>query len=74
MQLYVVYDADGQLEEKRWLDARFRPVERAEFQATAEVAGFRVVALYGDYDRMPFREEISPFMIWVLGRQCAPYS
>src|SRR5579884_320723 len=27
-QLYEVYDADGRLEDKRWLDVRFRLVER----------------------------------------------
>ena len=68
VQLYEVYDADGRLEEKRWLDARFRLVERAEFETVAPAAGFRVAALYGDYDRAPFQDEVSPFMIWVLER------
>ncbi len=68
VQFYEVYDAGGQLEEKRWLDVRFRLVERAEFQAMAEAADFRAVALYGDYDRTPFQEDSSPVMIWVLER------
>jgi hypothetical protein len=67
-QLYELYDADGRLAEKRWLDVRFRLVERAEFQALAEAAGFRVTALYGDYERAPYQPETSPFMIWVLER------
>jgi SAM-dependent methyltransferase len=65
-QIYEVYDGDGRMEEKRWLDVRFRLVELSEFQSMAEAAGFRVAALYGDYDRTPYDEEQSPFMIWVL--------
>ena len=67
-QLYELYDTAGRLTEKRWLDVRFRLVERDEFQALAEAAGFRVVALHGDYARAPFAAESSPFMIWVLER------
>jgi|SRR5215211_3033659 len=67
-QIYELYDQDGRMEEKRWLDVRFRLVEPSEFRAMAEAAGFRVAALYGDYDRTPFDEEQSPFMIWMLER------
>lgn len=67
-QLYELYDGDGRLVEKRWLDVRFRLVEPAEFRAMAEAAGFRVVALYGDYERTPFDEHSSPYLIWVLER------
>lgn len=67
-QLYELYDRAGRLEEKRWLDVRFRLVERDEFAAMAEGAGFRVMALYGDYERAPFDSESSPYMIWVLER------
>jgi SAM-dependent methyltransferase len=67
-QIYEVYDAEGRLEEKRWLDVRFRLVEEAEFRSMAQEAGFSVVALYGDYDRAPFQAGDSPYMIWVLER------
>jgi SAM-dependent methyltransferase len=67
-QIYEVYDEDGRMEEKRWLDVRFRLIEPSEFRSMAESAGFRVVALYGDYDRTPFDEDQSPYMVWVLKR------
>lgn len=67
-QFYEIYDADGRLEQKLWLEARFRLVARAEFEALAAAAGFRVAALYGDYDRAPYHEDTSPYMIWVLAR------
>lgn len=67
-QFYEIYDADGRLDEKRWLDVRFCLIERAEFEEMAADAGFRVVALYGDYDRAPFAERRSPYLIWVLER------
>jgi hypothetical protein len=65
-QFYERYDPEGRLEEKHWLDVRFSLVERGEFQALAEAAGFRVAALYGSYGRSAFHDETSPFMIWVL--------
>lgn len=65
-QIYEIYDADGRMVEKRFLDVRFRLVEREEFRSMAEEAGFRVLDLYGDYERTPFRDETSPYMIWVL--------
>jgi hypothetical protein len=68
MQFYEIYDADGRMTEKRWLDVRFRLIEQAEFEAMAQEAGFRVVALHGDYDRSPYEEDRSPFMIWILER------
>jgi len=66
LQLYEEYDAGGIMWEKTMLDIRFRLIERKEFAALAVGAGFTVVALYGNYDRTPFEEESSPFMIWEL--------
>jgi SAM-dependent methyltransferase len=67
-QIYELYDGEGRMKEKRWLDVRFRLVMPAEFRSMAEAAGLRVEAVYGDYDRAPFDEEQSPYMIWVLQR------
>jgi replicative superfamily II helicase len=41
-------------------------IEREEFAHRAERTGFRIEALFGDYDRTPFNSEESPVMIWVL--------
>lgn len=53
---------------RRWLDIRLRLIDPPAFRAMAEAAGFRVAALYGDYGRVPFQEDTSPFMIRVLER------
>ena len=66
LQLYEEYDADGIMRQKTMLDVRFRLVEKDEFAALATEAGFTIVALYGNYDRSPFEEGSSPFMIWEL--------
>jgi SAM-dependent methyltransferase len=66
MQFYEEYDAMGTLRRKSMLDVRFALIEREQFEALATGAGFRVAALYGDYDYAPFEDETSPFMIWVL--------
>ena len=45
---------------------QFELIEGIAFRAMAEEAGFRVVTLYGDYQRSPFDEARGPAMIWVL--------
>jgi hypothetical protein len=42
--------------------------QREEFENLAKAAGFKVLALYGDYTYSPFEDEISPHMIWVLSK------
>lgn len=66
LELFEEYDEQGRQYAKRAMELRFRIVERKEFEAMAEEAGFTVEALYGDYERAPFDEERSPFMIWEL--------
>jgi SAM-dependent methyltransferase len=45
---------------------RFRLHTREQFETLAGEHGFRIDALYGDYDRSDFDPETSPFMIWNL--------
>ncbi len=66
LQFYEQYDAQGHLEFKRMLEIRFALITRAEFAELAAAVGFRVQALYGNYDCSPFDEETSPFQIWIL--------
>lgn len=66
MQFYEEYGGGGGLERKLLLDIRFALPARDEVEALAADVGFRVAALYGDYDYAPFHPETSPFMIWVL--------
>ncbi|MHB9108359.1 MAG: class I SAM-dependent methyltransferase [Armatimonadota bacterium] len=68
LQLYEEYNAEGIMWQKTMLDVRFRLVEKDEFAALAIEAGFTVAALYGNYDRSPFEEQSSPFVIWELTR------
>jgi ubiquinone/menaquinone biosynthesis C-methylase UbiE len=66
LQYFELFTADGRLLEKRLLPMEFTFVERDQFESMAEDAGFRVLDLYGDYDRSTFDPEHSPVMIWVL--------
>jgi SAM-dependent methyltransferase len=68
VQLYEFFDASGDLRAKRALPMRFALIGRARFEELAEAAGFEAAALYGDYDRGDYREESSPYAIWVLKR------
>ena len=65
-QFYEEYDARGIMRAKRMMDIRFATPSKCEFQELAESAGFKLVALYGDYEYGEFQEETSRFMIWVL--------
>ncbi len=60
------YDAHGVMQLRTLLEVAYCPIRKSEFQQMAESSGFRVVALYGDYDYAEFQEETSPYMIWVL--------
>ncbi len=44
----------------------FALIEQEQFASMARDAGFRVVALSGNYDRSAFDPLLSPVMIWVL--------
>ena len=66
LQLYEQYDRKGTLKSKRLLELHFRLTSRAEFEALAQAAGFRIKALYGDYSYTEFQEASSPYMIWLL--------
>lgn len=68
LQVFEHFDADGLLTWKRLLPMRFALIEREELESMALAAGFRVVALYGDYARSPFDPVASAVMIWELER------
>ncbi len=60
------YDAHGVMQSRTLLEMAYCPICKTEFQQLAESSGFRVLALYGNYDYAEFQDETSPFMIWVL--------
>ncbi len=66
IEFFEEYDPRGILRAKRMVELRFRIVQKNEFADLARTAGFKVAELYGDYDCSEFRDETSPFMIWML--------
>ena len=66
VQLYEERDGRGNRTGERTLNVRFYLFDRQEFEELARRTGFLPEALYGDYDRAPFREETSPYMLWRL--------
>jgi hypothetical protein len=72
VQLYEFFDASKELCAKRVLPMRFALIDRSGFAELTDVAGFVLVALYGDYDRGEYVEESSPFMVWVLEKTRRP--
>jgi SAM-dependent methyltransferase len=67
-QFYEFFDASNNLRSKRLLPMRFALIEREGFQELTRAAGFRAVALYGDYNYGEYRAGSSPYMIWILER------
>lgn len=68
-QFFEYFDASGTLAWKRLQLMEFELIEKRDFQEMAEQAGFRVLELYGDYDRNTFESTRSPVMIWVLEKR-----
>ncbi len=59
-------DGDGHVVAKRFNPLVLRYLFRYEMQHLLELAGFRVEALYGDFDRSPFRP--GGEQVWVASR------
>ncbi len=68
LQVFEMFSSDGNREEERRFEVNYRLVEVDEFRQMAEAAGFRVIDLYGDYQRGPFWTEESIYAIWMLER------
>jgi ubiquinone/menaquinone biosynthesis C-methylase UbiE len=67
-QFFELFDGNGAMQRRQYSELRFRLTTRDEFQTMAESVGFRVSALYGDYEYADFDDSASPVMIWVLRR------
>ena len=67
IQQYEVKDHQGATTEVRELDLTFHLIPKGEIEGLLATTGFRVEAIWGEYDRSPF-VEVSPFMIF----QCRP--
>jgi SAM-dependent methyltransferase len=65
-QWYEIRGEDGGLKEEWSVGIRFFLHSRESFEGMAEEAGFRVVKVYGNYDRSEYDAGKSPFMIFVL--------
>jgi 16S rRNA G966 N2-methylase RsmD len=66
VQIFEFFDEQGVLQTKRMSEIHFSIISKDQFEQLAQKAGFKIAALYGDYDYSPFSEESSPFMIWKL--------
>ena len=71
LQFFEFFGDDGHLRSKQLLPMEFAFVERDEFESMAQDVGFKVLTLYGNYDRSPFDANRSPVMIWVLQKEGA---
>jgi SAM-dependent methyltransferase len=67
-QFYELYNAEGVLQSKRFLDLAFYLHGKDDFEELVRMQGFEVEALYGDYQRAEFDPQQSPFMIWSLAK------
>jgi len=48
---------------------KFELIAKDDFAEMANAVGFRIIELYGNYDRSIFVEDSSPVMIWVLEKK-----
>lgn len=69
LQFIETYNQYGILQSKRFIDIQFSVLEKETFESMLSDAGFKVLALYGDYFYGDFQSMTSPFMIWILGKK-----
>ncbi len=67
-QFYEIYDGKNKLKEKRVMDIKFRLILKEEFEEMIFGIGLKASKVYGNYDYSEFKENQSPFMIYVLER------
>jgi SAM-dependent methyltransferase len=65
-QFYEIYDENGRLLSKSFLDIKFYVHDRESFESLSVDSGFQVESLYGSYSWEGFNEDTSPVMIWIL--------
>jgi SAM-dependent methyltransferase len=70
-EFFEEYDLKGTMRSKRLLELQYRLSRKEEFQTLATAAGFRVIALYGDYTYSEFHPGDSRYMVWILGKEHA---
>lgn len=68
-QIYERFSSDKVLLDRRSLEIHFHLFSKSEFEELLSECGFIVKTLYGDYERRPFQESTSPFLIWKVGKQ-----
>lgn len=66
-QFYRVFDRAGRVIEEKTLMLCFHLIGRTEMESLLAQAGFKVEAIFGDYDRSPLTAE-SPYLIY----RCLP--
>lgn len=65
-QFYEIYSPNGEMQIKRFVELSFFLHSKESFEELVSSNGFKVTALYGDYDYTEFSAETSPYMIWIL--------
>ncbi len=68
-QKYERLSREDALLERRLLGVEFCLFEKSDFEELLLKTNFRVEAIYGDYQRGPYRDESSPYMILKAGRK-----
>ena len=64
--LFEEYNAEGRLTTKRLLELHFRLTPKEEFENLLSRVGFKIKAVYGDYEYHGYDEKNSPSIVWVL--------
>ena len=67
-QILERFDLRGALVEKKNFPLQYDVIEKSKFESMCSDAGFKKVALFGDYSAVKFNPKTSPSMIWKLRR------
>ena len=64
-----IYDPAGRMMRKWVIGVEYTLHARDGFEELVETNGFRIEAMYGDYDRSAFDPETSPSMIYIMNKR-----
>jgi SAM-dependent methyltransferase len=68
-QQYEIYDNSHKLLDQRILEINFKPIWDSEFKNYLKNLDLEIISQYGDYNKTPFNENTSNFLIYKLIKQ-----
>jgi len=67
-QFYEEFDRTGIFHSKKYLNLKFKLIDKHEIEDIIKTTGFSIENIYGNYDFSEYDEKSSPYMLYVLNK------